>query len=363
MQVRFVHISDIHLGMGFAHASFGKYVGNERRQEIKESLFGVVDYCLEEEIDLLFITGDLYEETSVDLSLLRDLNHKFSSLKMTKVFLLAGNHDPMFRSGSHYDLIDWSDSVTLVPPKMTAYPLRVKGVEFVIHGQSYDEKYGRPLTFLDIPDRKATCPHILLHHGDVGREGPYMPLEPRVFEVYDYIALGHIHKGQIIKNNACYPGSLEPLDFSEEGDHGMVEGVITANGVSFERRAIAKRSFYCNSLQVDGEMSREALYEKILGLIREKGLQNLFRITLSGSRHPDVDLDARGLAQRLMKDAYYVEVVDETLPELNLMEIEKDYEGSLLEAYIQYFKTKDLEDPQVREALYEGVRRMVWGQQ
>ena len=50
--------------------------------------------------------------------------------------------------------------------------------------------------------------HVLLA-GDIGR--------PQV----DYVALGHIHKHQILRNEnpfMAYSGSLQRVDFSEEGD-------------------------------------------------------------------------------------------------------------------------------------------------
>ena len=42
---------------------------------------------------------------------------------------------------------------------------------------------------------------------------------------FDYIALGHIHKPQIlIRDNAAYAGALEPVDRNDLGDHGYIEG-------------------------------------------------------------------------------------------------------------------------------------------
>ena len=57
--------------------------------------------------------------------------------------------------------------------------------------------------------------HVLLAHGgDAG----HIPIdyEHLKWSGFDYIALGHIHKPQIIYEDLmAYPGSLEPLDATE----------------------------------------------------------------------------------------------------------------------------------------------------
>ena len=45
---------------------------------------------------------------------------------------------------------------------------------------------------------------------------------------FDYIALGHIHKPEIIcEDLMAYAGSLEPIERTEIGIHGFIEGEIT----------------------------------------------------------------------------------------------------------------------------------------
>ena len=67
--------------------------------------------------------------------------------------------------------------------------------------------------------------NILLGHGGDERS---IPINFNLLQEsnFDYIALGHIHKHQIISNKVAYSGSLEPLDKNELGQHGYIIGTI-----------------------------------------------------------------------------------------------------------------------------------------
>ena len=66
-----------------------------------------------------------------------------------------------------------------------------------------------------------------------------------VLEAFDYAALGHIHKPQmVLKNYAAFSGSLEPLDQNETGRHGFLLGEITEKGAQIRFVPFAKGSTY-----------------------------------------------------------------------------------------------------------------------
>jgi len=76
--------------------------------------------------------------------------------------------------------------------------------------------------------------------------------------IFDYVALGHIHKGQSLNEipPVVYSGSLERLDFGDEGDEKgfylieIIADKITSNRkTTYEFRPIKARSFF--TLHID----------------------------------------------------------------------------------------------------------------
>ena len=63
--MKFVHIADLHLDSPFTTISDRADLGMQRRLEQREALKKVVDFIKENEIEYLFISGDLYEQEYV----------------------------------------------------------------------------------------------------------------------------------------------------------------------------------------------------------------------------------------------------------------------------------------------------------
>ena len=67
--------------------------------------------------------------------------------------------------------------------------------------------------------------NILLLHGGTKDQ---LDIDFRVFvdSKFDYVALGHIHKRDMLGDNVAYAGSLVALDHTETGEHGFVVGNV-----------------------------------------------------------------------------------------------------------------------------------------
>jgi exonuclease SbcD len=83
------------------------------------------------------------------------------------------------------------------------------------------------------------------------------PLEIFVDDRVDYVALGHIHKHQVVRQErplALYAGSLERIDFGEEKeDKGFVHVQLERGKAAFEFHSIQPRSF----VTVDVDLTEE----------------------------------------------------------------------------------------------------------
>lgn len=357
--MRFVHIADVHLGTGFKTASFGPKKGKERRLEIKETLMRTVTYCEDNGVDLLLIAGDFFEEQQVTISELKDVNSVFGKLSKTIVLLSAGNHDPRTDLGSLYDLIDWVPQVRLFGKELTS--IHFPELETRVWSFSWHQKHLPPFVFQEPVELDSNSTNILMLHGDVYQDSDYLYIDRGLLQGmgFDYVALGHIHKKDFIEPWLAYPGSLEPLDFSETGTHGFIEGTIVGHHLVTDFKPFSRRSFHRVPVMVDGQMTFETIIDIAFEAVRGMSPDDFYRIILEGDLATDVELDLETLVSRLEKQLYYVEVVDRTQLDLNLEQLEMDYEGTLIGAYITAMKEKDTTDPIVADAMKKGIRLLL----
>ena len=92
-----------------------------------------------------------------------------------------------------------------------------------VYGLSYHSReISRPL-YDGFTAARAEPFEILLAHGG---DEKHIPFDRRAMERagFDYIALGHIHKPMILKEDQIiYSGALEPVDKNDTGPHGYVK--------------------------------------------------------------------------------------------------------------------------------------------
>ena len=79
--IKIVHISDIHIGASFKSASFAGEFALKRQKEIKETFFKVLKYCDDNHIDVLLISGDMFDTEFMKKS---DIDNVYNGLKSIK---------------------------------------------------------------------------------------------------------------------------------------------------------------------------------------------------------------------------------------------------------------------------------------
>lgn len=346
--MKFIHIADIHLGV----EPDGLKVGSKSRgKEIWEAMEQVINICEWEEIDLLLIAGDMFHRQPL-MRELKELNFLFSKLTKTRVVFIVGNHDYL-KPDSYYHTFQWNENV---------YPIlsgHMGGIEFAdletnVYGLSY---HGREITE-GLYDRmfapKKQKHEILLAHGG---DEKHIPVKKEILEKlgYDYIAMGHIHKPQVLlENRVMYAGALEPTDVNDTGKHGYVRGEITEQGVTVEFVPAAKREYFHLTISVDEAMTNGSLKEHIRNLIQEYGLENMYKFILRGFRDADVQFDL----ESAKSFGNVFEIVDETKPSYDLEKLLEQNEGNLLGRYIESLKGFDEESIEY-QALHLGVQALM----
>ena len=92
--MKFVHIADMHFDMQFKMLSDKIGIGEQRRYDQRVILRKIINYIKENNIEFLFIAGDLYEQKYIRKSTIEYINNLFMQIPNTKIYITPGNHDP-----------------------------------------------------------------------------------------------------------------------------------------------------------------------------------------------------------------------------------------------------------------------------
>jgi len=217
VMAKILHTADLHL----------REYGDERWKALQ----GLVETGKKEGIDLLVISGDLFDQ-DIDGENLRDKIRQVFTDTGFKVAIVPGNHDQDSYSRGMYfgeDAVIFSD--------FSSAPLECKDV--LVWGFPFEpveevEVIHRLRSFVGkLPEDRC---NVLLYHGelldacffrkDLGNEGDqrYMPVKLSYFKDlnFDYVLAGHFHssfKVWKMENGGCfvYPGSAVSITRRETG--------------------------------------------------------------------------------------------------------------------------------------------------
>lgn len=291
--MKFVHIADVHLDTPFKTISDRADIGIERRLEQREALKKVINYIKENNIEYLFISGDLYDQEYIRESSISFLNDLFKQIPNTNIYIAPGNHDPYLKN-SFYATYAWTDNVKI----FTNTVEKVENDEVNIYGYGFNsfEMDNNQLENINIDDEDKV--NILITHGDLN-DSKYNPIKLNDLKQkgFDYVALGHIHKRDD-NTNIVYPGSLISLGFDELGEHGMIVGEIENKELNKKFIKIDEREFVEYELDVSNILSEEEIIEKINNIKEEN---KLFKIILVGYRNFPININIKLINKNIIK--------------------------------------------------------------
>lgn len=346
--MRFIHIADVHLG---AEPEAGTAYSKRRPDELWETFSEVVSLCEQEQTDLLLIAGDLFHRQPL-LRELKEVDYLFSKLTHTEVVLIAGNHDHI-RKDSYYRTFSWSENVHPLFGNRPQY-LVLEHLDTAAYGFSYEAKEILEPRYDGLCAQKKAGIEILLAHGG---DEKHIPINGNALKRsgFDYVALGHIHKPQIVvKGMAAYAGALEPTDKNDTGKHGFIRGEIRGGETRISFVPFAKREYLHLALNVDKMMTARSVMDRILEMIKERGAENLYKFTLKGFRDPEL------IFEREWDEVSgnILEIVDETVPAYDFRKIREENRSNLIGRYIESFEDCVPESIEW-QALCEGVQALM----
>ena len=259
--VRILHFSDLHIGV----ENFGRIdpeTGlSTRLGDFLSSLDQVVEFALTQRVDLVLMAGDAYKGRDPSQTHQREFAKRLTRLSEAgiPIFLVVGNHD-LPNAASRANAVEIFSTLrvphTHVGAQLENYlvptpagPLQVLAVPWPRRSVMLAQEDSRGLSLeevrreievrmtaaiqsraqqLDPGVPAIIAAHATVNGATVGTERSMMLGQDHVLQAsaldypqVEYVALGHIHKHQVLRENnpmLVYSGSLQRVDFSEEGD-------------------------------------------------------------------------------------------------------------------------------------------------
>ncbi|MCA0425139.1 MAG: DNA repair exonuclease, partial [Proteobacteria bacterium] len=273
MAYRFVHTADLHLdsplrSLALRDDALASLIGGATRDALRR----IVDLCLEERVDALFIAGDLYDGDQTSMKTARFLVEQLGRLNGAgiRVFIIRGNHDAMSKITRELTL---PASVKVFGSKAEAITIeRGPGqIPVAVHGLSFrDPMAPQSLLAQYRPPVQGAINIGLLHTSLGGSRGHdvYAPSSPAELSGtgFRYWALGHIHKRSVIEG-ACtivMPGIPQGRDINEAGPKSASLVSIADDGtVRVEERFTALAEFARLSVDLAGVADQRGVLDAV----------------------------------------------------------------------------------------------------
>lgn len=347
MEIKFIHIADLHLG---ARPVCPSSVA-DRGEELWEALGYVLDVCEKESVHLLLIAGDLFHSRpSTDET--DRLSKMFAGLSHTLVVLIAGNHDYVTEKSAYFKT-DWPSNVRLLLERSMQTVELFDGFVSVT-GFSFDrQEIAEPV--YDCVEAPGKCPvEILLAHGGDSRHAPFTA-ETMLRKKFTYMALGHIHKPVTLGHNAAYPGALCPVDTADTGSHGYIVGCADGSRLHFERRRIPFREYRNIDVSLTPDVQAEDIRQFIARETKRHGVQHMYTVRFTGEVSSRLDLSSEAFRMYIDSMKNIVLIDDGTQAGLDLEQIKETYRDGLIGEFISVMEKRQMP----KEAVEIGVRALL----
>lgn len=247
--MKILHTSDWHFGM---RVGTGSYADDQRY-----FLGQMAELIRQEQVEAVLLCGDVYDSSVVGGEAIGLYNEAMTLLCMelgVKVISIAGNHDSAPRLSACRQLLRGAGLYVTGRLEREMEPVLLDGGKVAVYSLPF---FGKDEVAALFPEKKeeirsqetamlAVCDHIresmdksrfnivlshsLIVHAELSdsdrsaRVGFATAVSRDVFRGFDYVALGHIHKPQVIDDHIRYCGS--PLKYSFGSEEQQEKGVV-----------------------------------------------------------------------------------------------------------------------------------------
>ncbi|MBR5311876.1 MAG: exonuclease SbcCD subunit D [Clostridia bacterium] len=239
--MKFLHTSDLHIGLRMCEYSM--------LADCRHILAEISEIAVREGCEAVIIAGDLYDRAAPSAEAVAVLDGFVSGLAAAGIAVLAvaGNHDSAERvaylsavakaAGVYFspvydgecEKVTFTDAYGDVDVWLLPYvrPVNVRAVCEGFEGNRFCEavEYIAERIPLDPEKRNILVTHHFVVGGEVTEEdelGGAGLVPARIFDGFDYTALGHLHGAHPVGKTCRYSGSPLKHSFNEIGDEKTV---------------------------------------------------------------------------------------------------------------------------------------------
>lgn len=336
--MKFIHIADVHFDMPLIVLKNNRELVKKRRAEQRQVFKDVIKLAKDEEIDCLFISGDLFEQKYIEKSTIEFIISSLQLIPNVKVFITPGNHDPYIKN-SPYKTYAWPSNVKIFNKDIS----KISCGDADIYGFGFEEYEIQENNLKDLKIENPAKINILITHGNLIGKSHYNDLDIKDLEKFDYVALGHIHAKKI-DNKIVYPGSLLSCGFDECGEHGLVIGEITKNDLKYEFKNMEYHHFEVKDIDIsDAKIPSDVIDKLNIG-------EDIYQIILKGQKNLDIK---ELITQIKLSFTNVCDIKNETYLPYNLEEIatQKNIKGIFTKKMLELLNN----EPENKEVIEKAI--------
>lgn len=324
MSVKIFHCADLHLDSPFSLSTPDQ--AEQRKIELRSAFTGAIMAAKQENVQLFFISGDLFDSEYVTRDTAELIISQFNSFPDCRFFISPGNHDP-YNDVSPYKTLAFPSNVHIFTDKEK---VEIPELNVDVYGMGFTSPSCMSSPVVGYGNLDKSKINILVCHGDTSSPlSTYGPITKGEIAQsgFDYIALGHIHSPSgVLKEGGtyyAYPGCLEGRSFDEPGYHGALMGTISKGEANLKFVRFSRRRYEIVKVDVTGIYGKSAIIETIRSLVRPLGNDTAVRVILTGTV-AEPYIITPGEVGRGHEYPFRIEIVDATVPAIDFTQLERD---------------------------------------
>lgn len=345
--IRVLHFADIHVGMENYGKIDPKTGISSRVMDFLRRLTEVIEYAEAYDADLAVFAGDAFKSRQPNPTYQREFARRIKRLSLQcPVVLLLGNHDipSMVQKASSVEIFHTLEVDGIIvgrTPKLHLIetkrgPVQVATMPYPVKQRLLANVSTRGMTLEQVdemlrdevsrvirgladevdPDLPAILTgHFTVQGARLGSERGVMlgrdvsVLRSTLSEpIWDYVAMGHIHYHQDMNEGfqppIIYSGSLERIDFGEEGDpKGFCWIDLVRSDTTWEFVPVSSRDFL--TIRVDVRGVEDPMATVVRAIHREQIAGAVVRMIIKATPEDEPKLRQRDIRDEL-KDAAFI---------------------------------------------------------